>query len=116
MRTTIALLATVLVGLTSGCGTVCNLASDNPQPYGGVTRDLDFLAKPGHLGRSNNGTGAALVLSLWGADVCVSAVCDTLTYPLFVLREGQKREAERAIFDDPSMTVQYSCGAVASPP
>ena len=41
MRTMIALSAVILAALTSGCGTICNLAGERPVVYGGDARSMD---------------------------------------------------------------------------
>jgi uncharacterized protein YceK len=82
------LLAGAVAVLLSGCGTVCNLASGNPDNYGGVQRDLQFASDAtdrGGLCRprpGDTGWGAACVLALYGADLSLSFVADTLTLPL----------------------------------
>jgi uncharacterized protein YceK len=86
------LLAAAMVIPLSGCGTVCNLASGNPDNYGGVQRELKFAddasAKGGLLSGSSGaeGTGgvwaALFVLALYGTDLSLSFVGDTLTLPL----------------------------------
>lgn len=80
-------LAAAVLALLSGCGTVCNLASGDPDNYGGVQRDLkvaaDMTAKGGIMPQGNSdGWGALAILGLFGADVCLSFVGDTLTLPL----------------------------------
>ena len=86
------LLAAALVVPLSGCGTVCNLASADPDNYGGVQRDLkvadDASANGGFLSGIQGGDArggafmAAFVLALYGADLTLSVVGDTLTLPL----------------------------------
>ncbi len=74
--------------LLSGCGTVCNLASGNPDNYGGVQRDLQFASDApdkGFFYRArpwDTGWTAACALALYGADLSLSFVADTLTLPL----------------------------------
>ena len=40
------LLVAALAVLASSCGTVCNLASEKPEIYGGVAKDLEFAQTP----------------------------------------------------------------------
>jgi uncharacterized protein YceK len=87
------LLAAAMVISLSGCGTVCNLTSRDPDNYGGVQRDLKFAddatANGGLLSGASGGGGgtgdgwaAVFVLALYGADLTLSIVGDTLTLPL----------------------------------
>jgi uncharacterized protein YceK len=88
----IALLAIALAVLPSACGTVCNLASGNPDNYGGVQRDLQFgsdtTAKGGLLasataaGGTGDAGGRVALLALYGMDVSLSFIADTVTLPL----------------------------------
>jgi len=61
----------------SGCGTICNLKSEDPKmPFGGVQADLERDLFP------NSGGKAAIgALALRCADMTLSAVGDTLTFP-----------------------------------
>jgi uncharacterized protein YceK len=85
------LLAVVLVTVavaSSGCGTVCNLFTKDPEVYGGVAFDLKFIASPRDTPLStssgSNGQGAVLLLALIPAELCLSFVGDTLTLPLTI--------------------------------
>ena len=77
-----ALLAVGGAVLLSGCGTAFNLASEDPDNYGGVQRDLDLANRTGSLGNGGTGKEAVGRLALYGADVGLSFVGDTLTLPL----------------------------------
>jgi uncharacterized protein YceK len=91
-----ALLAAAMLIPLSGCGTVLNLASGNPDNYGGVQRDLNFgkdatdkggfWTGPGRPetggGSAEDTWGAGALLALYGADVGLSFLGDTLTLPL----------------------------------
>jgi uncharacterized protein YceK len=94
-----ALLAAAVAVPSSGCGTVCNLASKSPDNYGGVQRDIKFAADAstngGLLSGENSGSGTPLgensaggalialaILAVYGADLSLSFVADTLTLPL----------------------------------
>src|SRR5262249_16981764 len=113
MRSIIALFTAALVGLASGCGTVCNLADDHPQPYGGVHRDVEFLATPGIA--HTDGRGAAVLLGLWAADLCVCGVADTLALPMVACRERRDREHfdPLDVLAHAPVRPQYSVGANA---
>jgi uncharacterized protein YceK len=93
-----ALLAAAVAVPSSGCGTVFNLASRSPDNYGGVQRDLKFAAdasanggllsggdfSPGGSAEGNPAAGlfALAALALYGTDLSLSFVADTLTLPL----------------------------------
>jgi hypothetical protein len=98
--------------LACGCGTVMNLADDYPRPYGGLRRDLQAVESADHLPSE---IGAYPIVGLWAADVCLSLVADTLTYPM--LRARQKALGDRAVLDavEPADAArpQYSAGAGA---
>jgi uncharacterized protein YceK len=81
----------IFLSALSGCGTVSNLSSGNPQPYGGVTADLERCSSVWHPklphgwfpGEMVLVTGAqAAIFSAHVIDVPLSAVGDTLTLPL----------------------------------
>jgi uncharacterized protein YceK len=115
MRYSIAWFVAALAVLTSGCGTVCNLADDHPQVYGGVHRDIEFLATPGIM--NVDGRGAAVLLCLWAADLCVSGVADTMTIPVLYFSERRARERfdPLNVLDHAADQPQYSVGANAPP-
>jgi uncharacterized protein YceK len=111
-RHSLALAAVAACAVTwCGCGTVCNLASTSPQPYGGVEKDIEFVSTPSETDFSNSGQIGVIVFALCAADICVSGVADTLTLPLLVLRE---KKALSAPEDVPDLPAQYSCGATVS--
>jgi uncharacterized protein YceK len=81
-----------------GCGTVCNLASGSPDNFGGVQRDIQFASDRGGLWPADNANAPAdynspggkppggkpnvCLLMLYGADLSLCCVADTLTLPL----------------------------------
>jgi uncharacterized protein YceK len=67
----------------SGCGTVRNLASSDPERYGGVAKDIEYMGTP----QSGSGKSHPLVIAVLGGELCASCVADTLTLPYVVLRE-----------------------------
>jgi uncharacterized protein YceK len=115
MRYFIAWLATALVTLTSGCGTVCNLVSEEPQVYGGVKRDLGVAAGAGHLPASSpslgpsDGKGALVLLAFCGAELGASFVGDTLSLPWLLYQDN--RDPRFDLFgEEPVDDPQFSCG------
>ncbi|HEY7311087.1 MAG TPA: hypothetical protein VH643_17110 [Gemmataceae bacterium] len=78
----IAALAVTAAFLLSGCGTICNLASGDPDIYGGVKKDVTFIQTPNSGGVS--GQGGAVILLVLAAETGLSLVADTLTLPLVV--------------------------------
>jgi uncharacterized protein YceK len=106
-----ALLAVGGAVLLSGCGTAFNLASGNPDNYGGVQRDLKLASDttanggiwtgPGHFETGGGGAGEALlamgILALYGADVGLSFAGDTVTLPVAIyLRHRHEAAAGQA--------------------
>lgn len=87
MKTTqIALLLALAAVSLCGCGTVFNLVGKDPQAFGGVQKDLDFIDTPNHLGK------AGIVVY---ADVPLCFVADTLTLPLVVYLIQHPRATHR---------------------
>lgn len=79
--------ALVLVAslLTSGCGTILNLRSGDPNVYGGVAKDVEFIMTPQNLG--GEGGGDPAILMLMAGEVGLSLVGDTLTLPLVIRKK-----------------------------
>jgi hypothetical protein len=103
------LLAVLSATASSGCGTVCNLAGGDPQPYGGLANDDEFFSacKPGCGGR--NALFALGYLGFVLGEVGATAVGDTLTLPLTQALESKNhpdRWPDPATFIDGP--VQYS--------
>ena len=82
--------------LLSGCGTVFNFAGGNPQPYGGVAKDVEFAAayqaalqdKPPRQQTGVSGhspLALACLLGLYYGDFGASAIADTLTLPVILV-------------------------------
>jgi uncharacterized protein YceK len=80
-RARAAFVALAAFGL-GGCGTVCNLATGDPDLYGGVQKDVQFIQTPRKV--SGIGVSPMTVAFLAPADLCLSLVADTLTLPLAV--------------------------------
>jgi uncharacterized protein YceK len=100
----------VLAALSlSGCGTVCNFRSGNPEIYGGIEKDVQYLMKPRTEPVSGQ-KGGPFLLALWCADVTCCALADTLTLPLIVCLERRKRQEDSQGSASPA---QYSSGAGA---
>jgi uncharacterized protein YceK len=108
------------VSLLGGCGTVLNLASKDPEIYGGPQKDLQFMMTP------RNG-GATQAVAVWPlpsgsafagapawlfplvlADIPLSIVGDTLTLPLAIYLRQNEYPREDG-------TPAPSSGQVASP-
>ena len=91
MRRTILLL---VLGTATGCGTVANWASGDPQVFGGIQKDLLWTeqlmsgAAQTSINPSNglnNPYAAAIVLACFAAEPPLSFAGDTLTLPLVLL-------------------------------
>jgi uncharacterized protein YceK len=78
----IAALILITALLTSGCGTIANLRSGDPEVHGGVAKDVEFIMTPQALG--GGGTGDLAVLMLVAGEVGLSLVGDTLTLPVVI--------------------------------
>jgi hypothetical protein len=131
-RVGLALVAMVAQWL-GGCGPVCNVATGNLEPYGGLGKDAEFLEQYYHPRFSSfsggvgggGGRGAVLLLALVAVPVLLplpelslTLIGDTLTLPL-TLYVYQKRHGE----DDAQVTVSgnptvpaASLSAVSGPP
>jgi uncharacterized protein YceK len=102
-----AALVVIPAFLASGCGTMCNLSSRDPDVYGGVQKDVNyiqtprganFVATPSSAGLPNIGVnkGGPFLLALVLADTGLSLVGDTLTLPVVLLmrRGDPDKESE----------------------
>jgi hypothetical protein len=120
-----AVLASLALWLSS-CGTVCNLLSEKPQPYGGVVRDAAIIASvPAGSGPTSgmNGDGRAflVLLGLGACELCATGLADTMMLPWFYYRDGDLKGAEpppsKEDADLPEgfweMRPQFSAGAIA---
>jgi uncharacterized protein YceK len=120
MRSTIAIFTTALVGLTSGCGTVCNLASDRPFVYGGVARSVTTGEQACAAVRSSSPAcycfGVVTIAGLTGADVCASAVGDTLTYPFLYSFRRPPKLPQPSDGGDSLLNLQHAAQAYPAPP
>jgi uncharacterized protein YceK len=97
-----------LSAAVSGCGTVANLMSENPTPYGGIHKDLEFVASgktafdlSGSPSTSNSPWGAALLLGLFAAEPPLSLLADTVTLPFVLARHHPEIEAPDATTSPP---------------
>jgi uncharacterized protein YceK len=75
----------ITILLTSGCGTIVNLRSSDPEVYGGVAKDVEFIMTPQALG--GGGTGDLGVLMLMAGEVGLSLVGVTLTLPVVIRKK-----------------------------
>ena len=93
-KVSIAALAMIAI-LSNGCGTICNLKSGDPEVYGGIRKDVDYMMTPpasGNNQASGSGGSAAGILVILTAEMGLSLVADTLTLPL-VVRKRHKEQA-----------------------
>jgi uncharacterized protein YceK len=75
----------------TGCGTICNLASKDPQVYGGPAKDFEVVQYFHGCG----GIGGAVVLV---SDMCISLVGDTLTLPILLYRRERLSAREEQVY------------------
>ena len=123
-RSRIALLA-LFAALSGGCGTIRNLASSQPEPYGGVGYALEYDAavRASPQGQSDTCvSGSSPLEMLWDLawccpDTCTSAVGDTITLPIVLARmpKATKRpsSSNNAYWQMPAA---YTVGANAAGP
>jgi uncharacterized protein YceK len=85
--------------LACGCGTICNLASNDPDFYGGFRKDVQVIQTPHTLPMSARPTGSqgrVIIAALLVADAGLSLVADTLTFPVVVfMRRGDPGEEDK---------------------
>src|SRR5215469_5715497 len=74
-----------------GCGTILNFATGDPDIYGGVQKDINFMQTPRQNGSVVGSTtgggkypGGLVMFGAVGADACLSLIADTLTLPIAV--------------------------------
>lgn len=89
----------VIPALTSGCGTILNFRSGDPEVYGGIQKDVEFIMTPPAAGggaTNGSGPGGAAPLFIVAADAALSLVADTLTLPMVIRkrRVDQGKEGE----------------------
>ncbi len=121
-RSRVALLA-LFAALSGGCGTIRNLASSQPEPYGGVGYALEYDAavRASPQGQSDISGSSPLEL-LWDLawccpDTCASAVGDTLTLPIVLTRMPKATSAPSSSKNAYwQMPAAYSTGAIAAGP
>src|SRR5258708_2127330 len=115
-----ALVLLALAALWSGgCGTIRNLTSDDPHPGGGLEKDAEYFSHwhaPSSSTASGTGgaIGCAVALGILPAEMCATAVGDTLTAPFLCWRRGEewppKAPSPEDLLDAP---VQFTAGASA---
>lgn len=101
---TIRIAAVVLLSpfFASGCGTILNLASGDPDVYGGLQKDVNYIQTPrsgGTSGVNVGGQAGMILFAAVAADTGLSLIADTLTLPLvFSMRyiEPVKKEESEA--------------------
>jgi hypothetical protein len=102
----------------AGCGTVRNLLSEHPRPYGGLASDLGAVSSSG----SSNGPsqplfpqgytgdprglllGLALIVGIGATELCVTGLADTLCLPYFYLRDGELFPKDSPLDDETDAT------------
>src|SRR5262245_37240923 len=114
--------ASVALALTTvpvvGCGTVCNLLGKNPEPYGGVERDLTIAGASGGtpVNLGSDARGALVLLGIGAAELTCTVVGDTVTLPVVHAMNRAAAKKEEAFWRDLANTNPdnwYSAGATA---
>jgi uncharacterized protein YceK len=91
-KTRTALFVALAVVALVGCGTVRNLATGDPEIYGGVQKDVEiFQTPPAKSGILINPMTLALFTPV---DLCLSLVADTVTLPLAVWMRQNEHTAD----------------------
>jgi len=92
VKKSLTILFTIAALLLQGCGSVVNLVSEDPQNYGGIDKDRDWLrshnnmclkAPPGGGVRGAESAAAAFLLipTLYATEFTLSFALDTLALP-----------------------------------
>jgi uncharacterized protein YceK len=99
--------------LASGCGTVANLKTGEPELYGGVQHDVQTLQTPREQ-PSGVGINNLPPLILF-VDLPLCAVADTLTLPLAIYEwhrgDGRTDKRERAAQESGTVPTTYQPGS-----
>jgi uncharacterized protein YceK len=86
-------LATVAMG---GCGTIRNFAGGDPDIYGGVQKDIEFIETP-RTAKGGVGVNTMTLALFVPADLCLSFVADTLTLPVAIcMRQNDHNGDDRS--------------------
>jgi uncharacterized protein YceK len=116
-----ALLTMASFALSSnGCGTVCNLLSKEPKPYGGLATDAAVLGSMGPFPAGSGGKGALVLLAFCGCELCATGLADTLMLPYFYYRAKRDLAKARSAEDGDlperywDLPPQYSVGGVTT--
>ncbi len=109
------LILTMSAFCITGCGTICNLASKEPQPYGGLARDLEF-ANSAQLSAPQSPWAFVGALGICAGEFGASGIADTVTFPFILCYERRKaRDNPTKKCDCSMLPAEYSVGAVVPP-
>jgi hypothetical protein len=123
-RTHFALFVLLAAVMASGCGTVCNLASDDPTKFGGVDHDPLFVRerKPELEARSAQGAVGKLLLVglIYSTEFCLDLAGDTLTFPIAYLltvadHPAESKSNQTTVQSHPDTAECSGAGALAHP-
>ena len=95
MRRWNRLAAVLMLAAFGGCGTVCNLVSDDPQVYGGVRGDVELFRHPLCPHTTYTDQAGLCLVGFVAAEACASLVGDTLTLPLVIVLRQHPRANPR---------------------
>jgi hypothetical protein len=100
-RLALPFLAAGVILSSCGCGTVCNLAEKEPVAFGGVQKDIQFIMTPsaGRMADSPASTHPGqnqviFALVIMPAEVGLSCMADTLTWPFIVYLNHRNHPSE----------------------
>jgi uncharacterized protein YceK len=110
-------LATVALG---GCGTIRNFSSGDPELYGGVQKDIEFIETP-RTAKGGVGVNTMTLALFVPADLCLSFVADTLTLPVAIwMRQNDQPNVDRGVVGGPGNLVNSATptpvGSLQRPP
>jgi uncharacterized protein YceK len=80
----------ICVCALSGCGTMANLTSSNPTVYGGVSQDLIWESSVSQC-HENKLFGLIVYLGILPVEFGSTAILDTATLPIVLLRDHQSK-------------------------
>jgi hypothetical protein len=104
-----------------GCGTISNLASSDPKaPFGGVEADLDYWSRhplcSDPNSRCSSQNASIGLLAIFPAELTLSAIGDTLTWPLalYLIKKKQGYHFDDSESEDTANPPPPSSGKVFS--
>jgi hypothetical protein len=119
-RTQLVLFVLLTAVLTSGCGTVCNLISDDPAIYGGCEHDRLFAEVLHPQTHPSTAKGAVGMMLFPPFLLTLDLIGDTLTLPIAWLltvaeHPDEGKPDQTSLPTNPDAAELFTVGAVAQP-